>query len=353
MRFVEMTRRDIAKWTVATAAASAFGTIAEAANPVTTKDEFWYINQELRPFVRSVLPLIEKLPKLSLENLSAIRKGFFPPTPPTADVLWEKRMVQGSKGQPDVPVYVVNAKPGLARGAILHTHGGGFVSGSVVGDLAWLQEVASALDCCIVSVDYRLAPEVTWRGSIEDNYAGLLWLHRNASSLGVARERIAVMGESAGGGHAALLAITARDRGEVPLAFQCLTYPMLDDRTGSSRPVLQPIGEFGWKALDNVFGWRAFLGMKPGGRNVPAAAVPARLKDFANLPPAWIGVGSIDLFVSEDLEYARQLIEAGVAVETIVSPGAFHGFDRFVTDTNIAKNFNQARLKALKIALNG
>ena len=96
-----------------------------------------------------------------------------------------------------------------------------------------LQAMAAELECVIVSVEYRLAPETTWRGSVEDNYAGLKWVHDNAGRLGVDTKRIAVMGESAGGGHAALLAQVAYDRGEVPLCFQSLIYPMLDDRTGS------------------------------------------------------------------------------------------------------------------------
>lgn len=350
---MDMNRRDIAKLTLAAAAAAAVRPGLAVAQATAARDEFWYINPELRPGVRAVLPLIAKLPKMTLENLPANRKGFIPPTPPLATVPWEKKSIPGAKGDPDITIYIVNAKPGAARGGILHTHGGGYVAGSVIGDLAWLQELAATLDCCIVSVDYRLAPETTWRGSIEDNYAGLKWLYRNAGSLGVAPERIAVMGESAGGGHAALLAITARDRGEVPVIFQCLTYPMLDDRTGSTRAVPYPIGAFGWKALDNVFGWRAFLGMRPGGRDVPSNAVPARCTNLAGLPSTWIGVGSIDLFVSEDMEYAQRLIEAGIAVETHVSPGAFHGFDRFFGDTNIAKSFNQLRLKALEVALKG
>ncbi|MFC3173568.1 alpha/beta hydrolase [Novosphingobium bradum] len=348
---MNLRRRDMARLALAAAATAALRPGLALAGPAAHADPLWYINAELRPFVRRILPLIDSFPKLVPGNLAAVRKGVIPPAPPLATVPWEKRAIPGSPGQPEVTVYVINAKAGAARGGILHTHGGGYVAGSVVGDLAWLQELAATLDCGIVSVDYRLAPETTWRGSLEDNYAGLKWLHGNGPALGIDPARIAVMGESAGGGHAALLALAARDRGEVPVAFQCLTYPMLDDRTGSSRAVPYPIGAFGWKVPDNQFGWRAFLGMKPGGRDVPAAAVPARRTDLAGLPPAWIGVGSIDLFVSEDIAYARALIEAGVPVESHVAPGAFHGFDRFVTDTAIARDFNLARVRALATAL--
>ncbi|MFC3174098.1 alpha/beta hydrolase [Novosphingobium bradum] len=350
---MDLSRRHLAKLALAVAASSAIEPGGVLAQARSARDELWFINPELRGFVKQVKPFIDKMPRFTLANLPTLRKGFTPPQPPLPAVPWEKRVIGGAAGQPDVTVYVINSRPGQLRGGILHTHGGGFVTGNVAGDLVWLQELARAVDCCIVSVDYRLAPETDYRGSTEDNYAGLRWLHRSAESLGIDPARIAVMGESAGGGHAALLALLARDRGEVPLAFQCLTYPMLDDRTGSTRAAPHPIGAFGWSAADNAFGWRSFLGMKPGGRNVPEAAVPARHRDLAGLPPAWIGVGSIDLFVSEDLAYAERLIEAGVAVETLVSPGAFHAFDRFPVGAEVANAFNAARIAALRRALKG
>jgi acetyl esterase/lipase len=210
--------------------------------------------------------------------------------------------------------------------------------------------MAQELDCIIVSVEYRLAPETTYVGSVEDNYAGLKWMYKNAGALGLDPARIAIMGESAGGGHAARLAITARDRGEVPIVLQSLIYPMLDDRTGSTRQVPSPIGTVGWSADANQYGWKAFLGQKPGGPDVPAAGVPARVKDLSGLAPAFIGVGAIDLFVHEDVEYANRLIESLVPTELLVIPGAFHGFDRVATDTYPAKQFTSAKLNALRRA---
>jgi acetyl esterase/lipase len=266
-------------------------------------------------------------------------------------VPYEKRVIAGAAGTPDVTIYVINAKAGANRPGILHTHGGGYVLGSTAMATRSLQELASQLDCGIVTVDYRLAPETTYAGSIEDNYAGLRWLHEHAGEIGVDPARVAVMGESAGGGHAALLALTARDRGQFPIAFQCLVYPMLDDRTGSTREVPSPIGTLLWTASANQFGWRSFLGQEPGGASVPPAAVPARVDDLSGLPPAWIGVGSIDLFVDEDIEYARRLIAAGVLTELLVVPGAFHGFDGFAADTSVAKRFTAAKVDALRRAL--
>jgi acetyl esterase/lipase len=279
------------------------------------------------------------------------------------DVPVEEKHIPVPGGAPDVLVYVINSKPGFPRPAIVHTHGGGFILSSAKTAVPDLQRMAAELDCVIVTVDYRLAPETIYSGSMEDNYAGLLWTYQHAADLGVDPARIAVMGESAGGGHAALLALTARDRGEVPVIFQVLIYPMLDDHTGSTRQPPKNVGTIGWSADSNRFGWECFLGQEPGTRRVPAVAVPARAANLAGLPPAFIGVGSIDLFADEDIEYAHRLVDAGVATELLVVPGAFHGFDALGApgspmkspygQPSISKFFIAAKMDALKRAFAG
>jgi len=105
-----------------------------------------------------------------------------------------------------------------------------------------------------------------------------------------------------------------------------------------------------WGADSNRFGWSAFLGMSPGGPDVPGAAVPARVADLAGLPPAFIGVGALDLFVEEDLTYAQRLIVAGVPTEMHVVPGAVHGFDAFAPDASVTRHFNALKLDAFRRA---
>ncbi|MFM2288798.1 MAG: hypothetical protein RL684_1941 [Pseudomonadota bacterium] len=287
--------------------------------------------------------------KVDAAGLPAMRSMKWAGMPgPAATPAWERRLVPGSKGAPQVPVYVINAQPpGSGKPALLHIHGGGFVAGNAESNIPQLQAVARDHDCVVVSVEYRLAPETPFPGSLEDNYAALRWLHSNAGSLGADAARIAVMGESAGGGHAAMLAIAVRDRREFTLRGQILIYPMLDDRTASTRVVPAAIGQFIWKREANRFGWTSLLGVPAGSRRVPAGAVPARVADLAGLPPTFVGVGAIDLFVEEDIQYAQRLVAAGVPTELVVIPGAYHGFDIFVADSPQAKLFRSAWNEAL------
>ena len=310
-----------------------------------------FVDPELRPAAQRILSGPDEFPSAEMRNIPAMRELMKKwQGPPSADVPFVERIIPGRKGAPDVRIYVINAKPGQSRPGLLHTHGGGFIIGTAGGDVATLQGLATKLDAVIVSVDYRLAPETTYAGSIEDNYAGLKWMYDHADEIGVDRKRIAVGGESAGGGHAALLAITARDRGEVPVMFQSLVYPMLDDRTGTTRKVPPHVGAIMWTAPQNRLGWQAFLGREPGTNASPVAAVPARTPNLKGLPAAWIGVGSIDLFVDEDIEYARRLIDAGSPTELLVIPGGYHGFDMIAGDTKLAQGFTQSRVNALKRA---
>lgn len=343
-------RRDLFKSALAAGVA-----LSPASALAQTSDEevLASINPELRPYAAQMQAYLRNGAPLSAETLTTFRTGarsaFAKPLLP--DVPHERRQISGEAGQPDVAVYVVNAKAEGARPAILHMHGGGYVMGSAEASLPDLQAVCKALDCVAVSVEYRLAPETTYVGSIADNHTAVKWLHANAASLGADPARIAVMGESAGGGHAALLALAARDRGEVPIAFQCLIYPMLDDRTGTSRTMPPHVGRLLWTARDNRFAWRSFLGVEPGRRTAPRGGVPARVENLAGLPPAFIGVGSVDLFCDEDVDYAQRLIEANVQTELLVVPGAFHGFDALPFPSRLAQNFTAAKLDALRRGL--
>ncbi|MBJ6123650.1 alpha/beta hydrolase fold domain-containing protein [Sphingomonas sp. BT553] len=285
---------------------------------------------------------------VSADNLTAFRHRPvaqrahpMPPLPPVATARLPVVMVPGLPGQPAVRTVQFDGAPGRKdRGAVIWLHGGGYVAGAA-GIPVDLRLAAQRRGWLVVSVEYRLAPEATVAKSSADNYAALRWVHENAATLGVDRSRIAVGGASAGGGHAAMLALAARDRGEVKLAYQVLIYPMLDDRTGSSRPARPGTGQYVWTAKANRFGWSSLLGVPAGGMQVPVGVVPARRSDLGGLPPAFVGVGTLNLFLDEDLAYAGALRAAGVPVDLLVVPAAFHAFDSAAPMARASQNFTR------------
>jgi triacylglycerol lipase len=255
--------------------------------------------------------------------------------------------VPGRQGEPDVRVLVYIPKNvSTPLPALLWIHGGGYVFGSAEQDDLQVKSIVSTVECAAVSVDYRLAPETPHPGPVEDCYAALKWLYMHAGELGVDATRIAIGGASAGGGLTAGLALLTRDRGEVPLAFQLLIYPMLDDRTVTSAEPHPYTGEYIWTADANRFGWTALLGQEPGGPDVSPYAAAARAEHLEGLPSTFISVGALDLFLEEDLEYARRLMRAGVPTELHVYSGAFHGFN-MVAGAKVVRSFVRDQLDAL------
>jgi triacylglycerol lipase len=281
------------------------------------------VDPELRPF-------LDMFPSMMLtrDNLDEVRNRVLP-LPPIEESGVDLKLVKapGPAGAPDILLHLYRPRE-AARPlpCIYHIHGGGYVAGAAKDLEPVYRPLAALLGCAIVSVDYRLAPETPFPGPVEDCYAGLGWTFANAEALGIDTARTGVMGESAGGGLAAALALLARDRGDYRLAFQHLIYPMIDDRTCTRDP--HPYaGEFLWHAHNNRFGWTSLLGHAPGGEGVSPYAAAARATDLTGLPPTFISTGALDLFVEEDVDYARRLLRAGVPTELHVYPGAFHAFD--------------------------
>lgn len=286
-----------------------------------------------------IAPVLDVFPPLGLtaETLPAVRAARAAPAPDAPDprllhpdvTTTERRIPGFEDGDPEVRVLHCEPRTRTTTPApaLVWIHGGGYVLGRADVDEVLCRRVADTTGASVVSVDYRLAPETREPGPVHDCYAALRWVHDNAGELGVDPGRIAVGGASAGGGLAATLAILARDLGELPVSFQLLVYPMLDDRTASTvRPHLHA-GEFIWTPDDNRFGWASLLGREPGGDGVSPYAAAARVESVAGLPPAFVSVGALDLFLEEDIAYATRLLRAGIPTELHVYPGAFHGYD--------------------------
>lgn len=240
--------------------------------------------------------------------------------------------------------------PAASRPAMLWLHGGGFLFGRPEQDEASNIDLCRELGMVIAAAAYRLAPEHPFPAPLDDAYAALTWLHAQAADLGIAKERIAIGGASAGGGLAAGLVLHAHDRGEVPIAFQLLIYPMLDDRT-TLRTDIDETPLRLWNCKSNRFGWTSYLGDEPGGGNVPSYAAPARRVQLEGLPPAWIGIGTCDLFHDENLEYARRLGEAGVPCTLKVVEGAFHGFDVISAKAPVVAEFRRSLKNTMRDCL--
>ncbi len=310
------------------------------------------------PELLAILDLIP-VSRMTVEALPAVRAamaemGRATMGPSTDAVEVSERWAPGLNGAPDVRLLVYRPVQLPARApALLRIHGGGYVfGGAEMGDpanRAW----AASLGCLIVSVEYRLAPDTPFPGPLEDCYAALSWLHDQAETLGLDPARIAVRGESAGGGLAAALALMARDRGGPAISHQNLIYPMLDDRTGSTAARNPTSGEFVWTAEDNAFGWASLLGRPPGGEDVHHHAAAARADDLSGLPPTFIGTAALDIFVDENLEFARRLMHAGVPTELYLAPGAFHGFEAIAPAAAVSRVFTERSLDALRRAFKG
>jgi acetyl esterase/lipase len=269
------------------------------------------------------------------ETLTAMRAASSKPSAPSSPGVERRDYTVG--GDPAVVIRV--HRPADAEGplpVVYSMHGGGYVLGSYATDDARLDGWARSYRCVGVSVEYRLAPETPYPGPLDDCYCGLKWVYEHHDELGADPNRIGVSGTSAGAGLAAGLALLARDRGEVPLRFQLLDAPMIDDR--QLTPSSQRDDLLIFDRHSNEFGWRSYLGDLYGTPEVPGYAAPARATDLAGLPPAYICVGNVDGFRDDATDYATRLNQAGVPAELHVYAGAPHGVKRF-TDVPVARRY--------------
>lgn len=267
------------------------------------------------------------------------------------DIRIHDTLAQSGDSKPDVMLRIYQPEDiSEPVPALLWMHGGGLVIGNAKMEDAYLLKFVRDLGIVVISVDYRLAPDHPYPAAIHDCYTALKWVHSQAARLRIDPERIAIGGESAGGGLAASLAHLAHDRGEVTPAFQLLVYPMLDDRS-ALRTDLPYASLMIWTPEDNRFGWESYLQIPAGAEIVPPYAVPARRSDLTGLPPAWIGVGTLDLFYEEDVAYAERLDRSGVECELVVVDGAFHGFDIVGRTLPLARDFRDAQVAALRRGL--
>ena len=285
---------------------------------LTMRNALKSVSADLRsPFLKFYTPLV------NAQTLPLLRAAFRLRTRPGAGVRVTERHLLG---EPAVRVLVATSSEGeVSRPALLWIHSGGFIMGSPQCELPIIGRLARELGAVVVSPDYRLAPEHPFPAALDDCMATLEWMRAHADELGIDPDRIAVGGASGGGGLSAAVAQRSRDAG-IPLRAQALLYPMLDDRT-ALRADHAGRGQFVVTPSANRFAWAAYLGREPHMSDAPEYAAPARRTDLTGLPPAWVGVGELDLYHDEDVAYADQLRASDVPCELVTIPGMYHGAD--------------------------
>jgi acetyl esterase/lipase len=307
---------------------------------------------ELAEIIELLPGVIEWGPAADMNEMRAAMGALRPAVDPRDDVTREDREIPGRSGDPAVRVRIYRpVDAGEVLPGLLEIHGGGFIMGDLEMMDAFCDRVAAELRAVVVSVEYRLAPEHPYPAAVEDCHAALTWLAANTGELGVDPERIAIAGQSAGGGLAAATALMARDRGGPALCFQLLEIPELDDRLDTvsmTAFVDTPL----WNRPNAVRSWSWYLGDddRPGSVDVSPYAAPARAEDLSGLPPAFVSVMEFDPLRDEGLIYAMRLLQAGVSTELHAYPGTFHG-SGLVADAAVSKRASRDTFDALRRAL--
>lgn len=249
--------------------------------------------------------------------------------------------------QHEIAIYHIRKKSSAEQSAgpaVVHMHGGGYIALTATVGIEMMASYVAQTGVPVLTIDYRVAPENPYPTPVEDCWTALQWIRSHADTLSIDVGRMAVMGESAGGGLAAAVALLARDRGlSPPLAKQILIYPMMDDRTQSNHA-----GELvTWDENDNRTGWAAYIGQDVGSDRVPPYAAAARTASVEGLPPLYLDCGQLEIFVHESLEYVRRFVAANIPTECHIFEGLPHGFEGLAPTSTAVQRAMDHRARAM------
>jgi acetyl esterase len=303
--------------------------------------------------------IADGFPKLDLADLASTREvirqaaAHYPVYDSKRELTVTDVVIPGYQGEPEVAGRMyVPADAGEAVPGLIYLFGGGYVMGSIETIDYPSRMLADRAGIAVVAVAYRLAPENPYPAALNDAYAALEWVSSSAAvQLGIDTSRIGVLGESAGGGLAASLALVARDRNGPSLIAQFLDAPTVDDRlaTHSIRTLVDvPV----WQPRNSPYSWAHYLRgtAEPGQADVPLYAAPARatVDNVADLPPAFVTSYQVDPTRDEGLNYALTLIQAGVPTDLHHYAGAFHLAHSLAPGTTIGARMMTDRLEAIE-----
>lgn len=288
------------------------------------------------------------------------RYAFFPPIH-WPGVLWIAKKLYRLPPQEIVPgvslstdsigsnqVRIYRPDSNLTGAAMLMLHGGGLIGGSPDMHDWYGSSFAKELGATVISPAYRTAPEHPAPAAIDDCWSAWNWFLSKRKEYDIDDGRMALYGVSAGGGLAACLSQRILDDGGLQPKACVLHYPMLDDRTAADK-ALDPVRHILWNNYSNRVGWTSYLGAeRVGAHSLPDYLAAARRENLAGLPPTWIGVGDVDLFLAENENYARRLQAAGVSCTLNVVPKAPHGFESLAKDTDLVRDYMQDCLGFLR-----
>jgi len=302
------------------------------------------------------LPMMGFIPRLDVTDAEAARalvRSMGAPDPMAAvpaGVVVDRRTAPAADGS-DIELVVFGPEHRTAQPlpCITYFHGGGFVFGDANTDVRVPSALAADLGVVVVSVNYRLAPEYPFPTPFNDAFDALTWIAGD-NDLGIDPTRIVLAGISAGAGLAAAVALKARDVGGPTVIFQALDSPVLDDRlltTSATEYTDSPL----WDRQNAIDSWHHYLGAGADRNHTSEYAAPARARDLAGLPPAYIAVTSFDPLRDEGIDYAQRLTHAGVPTELQLSPGTFHGSSGVFPQTAISQRINADYTAAIRRAL--
>jgi acetyl esterase len=307
----------------------------------------------LHPQARALLRLIEEkgvppthtLDVAQARALYRDRRTFTQPEPPTVASVRDLE-ARGPAG----PIPLRSYRPAGSNAdtvlpVLVYYHGGGWVIGDLDTHDTLCRQLANLSGCAVIAVDYRMGPEHRFPAAVDDSIAAARWVRANAGALKVDPERLAVGGDSAGGNLAAVVALEARDSGDLPIAFQLLIYPATDQRRGA--PSHTSNGE-GYLLTRDTISWFHDHYIADAAQDLDWRASPLLHADHARLPPAFVLIAGYDPLRDEGLQYAQKLSEAGNRAALVNFERQIHGFilmGRVIDEANVAVQLCAAQLK--------